>query len=334
MTDCLKGKNVLVTGGSGSIGKALVLKALSEGAKQVKIFSNDENGQYELENKIGINRAVEFIIGDIRNYEIINNITKGIDIIFHAAALKHVDRCESNPFEAVTVNIVGTQNVIRAAENHNVKKVIMISTDKAVNPVSVMGATKLLSEKLFSAEDINKNSKTIFSSVRFGNVLASRGSIIPKIEQQIKEGKSITLTDIKMKRYFMTINQSVDLIFSAMKVMKGGETFVLKMPMIMLKDLFEIMRDIIAPKYGYDPKKIQIKIIGKRPGEKIVEELLTDFETQNVLETPKFFIITRDIYKNKVRYPKAKKVTSTNKYHKKIKPLSKTEITNMLDGIF
>jgi FlaA1/EpsC-like NDP-sugar epimerase len=330
MTGFLKGKNILVTGGSGSIGQALVLKALSEDAKHVKIFSNDENGQYEFENKIGHKKSVEFIIGDIRNFETVNSISKNIDIIFHAAALKHVDRCESNPLETVTVNVLGTENVIRAAEYQNVKKVIMISTDKAVNPVSVMGSTKLLAEKLISAA--NKNSKTIFSSVRFGNVLASRGSIIPKIEQQIIEGKSITLTDIRMKRYFMTINQSVDLIFSALKIMKGGEVFVLKMPMMLLKDLFEVMRDIIAPKYGHNPKKIKIKIIGKRAGEKIIEELITDFETQNILETSKFYIINPN--KNKIQYTNAKKVHKTNKNLQTSKPLSKIEIKKLLVNIF
>ena len=149
----------------------MVLRALNEGAKEVKVFSNDENGQYEMERETGQNKKIEFLIGDIRDEDRVNQVVKGTNIVFHAAALKHVDRCEFNPFEATMVNIIGTKNVIRSAEKEKVEKLITISTDKAVNPVSVMGATKLLAEKLVSAESLNKNSKTLDSSVRCGNVL-------------------------------------------------------------------------------------------------------------------------------------------------------------------
>ena len=163
MTSILKNKNILVTGGSGSIGQSIVKKALDDGAKSVKVFSNDENGLYEME-QIFRNKKIEYVVGDIRNSETVNSSVKGIDIIFHAAALKHVDRCELNPFETFSVNIIGTNNIVKAAVNENVKKVISISSDKAVNPIGVMGATKLLGEKLLSAEAFHTKSKTIFAS--------------------------------------------------------------------------------------------------------------------------------------------------------------------------
>jgi len=334
MSSLLKGKNILVTGGSGSIGKELVKKSLTEGASLVRIFSNDENALYETELEFS-GKNIEYIIGDIRNFETVNSIVQGIDIVFHASALKHVDRCELNPFEAVTVNTIGTYNVCKASIRESVSKVINISTDKAVNPIGVLGATKLLSEKLISAESFHNKSKTIFSSVRFGNVLQTRGSIIPRIENQIKEGGPITLTDKNMKRFFMTKNQSVDLILKAAEYAKGGETFVLKMPLILLNDLFDVMKIIIAPKYNLNPIDIKTKIIGIRPGEKITEYLLTDFELENILETKDFFIMPSmfDSVISK-KYKNAKKPKNIKNYFKKLKPISKLEIQKMLNDVY
>ena len=334
MSPLLKGKNILVTGGSGSIGKELVKKSLTEGASLVRIFSNDENALYETELEFS-GKNIEYVIGDIRNFETVNSIVQGIDIVFHASALKHVDRCELNPFEAVTVNTIGTYNVCKASIRESVSKVINISTDKAVNPIGVLGATKLLSEKLISAESFHNKSKTIFSSVRFGNVLQTRGSIIPRIENQIKEGGPITLTDKNMKRFFMTKNQSVDLILKATEYAKGGETFVLKMPLILLNDLFDVMKIIIAPKYNLNPVDIKTKITGIRPGEKITEYLLTDFELENVLETKDFFIMPSmfDSVLSK-KYKNAKKPKSIKNYFNNIKPISKLEIQKMLNDVY
>ena len=334
MSPLLKGKNILVTGGSGSIGKELVKKSLIEGASLVRIFSNDENALYETELEFS-GKNIEYVIGDIRNFETVNSIVQGIDIVFHASALKHVDRCELNPFEAVTVNTIGTYNVCKASIRESVSKVINISTDKAVNPIGVLGATKLLSEKLISAESFHNKSKTIFSSVRFGNVLQTRGSIIPRIENQIKEGGPITLTDKNMKRFFMTKNQSVDLILKAAEYAKGGETFVLKMPLILLNDLFDVMKIIVAPKYNLNPIDIKTKIIGIRPGEKITEYLLTDFELENVLETKDFFIMPSmfDSVISK-KYKNAKKPKNIKNYFNNIKPISKLEIQKMLNDVY
>ena len=334
MSSLLKGKKILVTGGSGSIGKELVKKSLIEGASLVRIFSNDENALYETELEFS-GKNIEYVIGDIRNSETVNSIVKDMDIVFHTSALKHVDRCELNPFEAVTVNTIGTYNVCKSAIRESVSKVINISTDKAVNPIGVLGATKLLSEKLISAESFHNKSKTIFSSVRFGNVLQTRGSIIPRIENQIKNGGPITLTDKNMKRFFMTKKQSVDLILKATEYAKGGETFVLKMPLILLNDLFDVMKIIIAPKYNLNSNDIKTKMIGIRPGEKITEYLLTDFELENVLETKDFFIMPSmfDSVTSK-KYKNAKKPKNIKNYFDNLKPISKLEIKKMLNGVY
>ena len=334
MVSYLRGKSILITGGSGSIGESITKKALSENARLIRIFSNDENGLYEMESTYGKNKNIEFIIGDIQNEETVSEIVKGIDIVFHAAALKHVDRCELNPLEAINVNIIGTKNIAKSALDENVKKLILISTDKAVNPIGVMGATKLLGEKLLSAKS-PKNKSTIFASVRFGNVFQSRGSILPRIEKQIKNGGPITLTDTRMKRFFMTKDDAVNLIISATKLAKGGETFVLKMPLVRLEDLFESMKEILSLKYGYKTSKIKTKVIGARPGEKLIEYLLTSFEMEHVLETRDFFIIPRlnEPVNSKI-YPKSKKSNITQSYFESLKPLSKKEIILIIKKLY
>ena len=335
MTSILRRKSVLITGGTGSIGEALVRRSISDGALHVKVFSNDENGLYEIEQQFEGNKKLEYIIGDIRDEDIVESIVKNTDLVFHAAALKHVDRCELNPFEAITVNIIGTKNLIKAALKEKVKKVVTISTDKAVNPIGVMGATKLLAEKLMSAEAYShNNSGTIFTTVRFGNVIQSRGSILPKIERQIKQGGPITLTDVRMMRFFMTKEEAVGLILGATKLAKGGETFVLKMPLVRLKDLFESMKEILAPKYDYKPSKIKTKIIGIRPGEKLIEYLLTSFEMENVLETKDFFIIPPISNGKSSKYPNAKKPTNISSYFKNLKPLERKKIKKILKEIY
>ena len=335
MKSILSKKHILVTGGTGSIGQAIVKRAIADGAKHIKVFSNDENGLYELELDLGNKKNIDFIIGDIRDENTVKIITKKIDIIFHAAALKHVDRCELYPIEAFSVNVLGTKNIVKSAIDENVKHVISISTDKAVNPIGVMGATKLLGEKLLASEAFHKHSSTIFASVRFGNVFHTRGSILPRIENQIKQGGPITLTDKRMKRFFMTKNDAVSLILNATELAQGGETFVLKMPLLKLEDLFESMKTLLAPKYGYSPSKIKTKIIGVRPGEKFTEYLLSSFEMENVIETQNFFIIPTMFEKtNLSKYPKAKKSKNLQKYFETLKPLNKNEILKILKTLY
>ncbi len=328
-------KSVLITGGSGSIGEALTKRAISDKAKLIRVFSNDENGLYEMESKYGVNKNIEFVIGDVYNEETVSELVKGIDIIFHAAALKHVDRCELYPIEAINVNITGTKNVVKAAINENVERMILISTDKAVNPVGVMGATKLLAEKLISAEAFHNKSNTIFASVRFGNVFHTRGSILPRIEKQIQNGGPITVTDTRMMRYFMTKDQAVNLIISATKLANGGETFVLKMPLLNLNDLFEAMKESLSSKYGYTPSEIKTKIIGIRHGEKLIEYLLTSFEMENVFETKEFFIIpplNKSVKSSD--YSNAKKPKNPQSYFENKNILSKKEILSILKQIY
>ena len=327
-------KNILVTGGTGSIGQALVKKSISDGAKHIKVFSNDENALYEMELEFEKFKNIEFIIGDIRDNDKISTIIKNCDIVFHAAALKHVDRCELYPLETMTVNVLGTNNVVKAAIHEGVKNVIFISTDKAVNPIGVMGATKLLGEKLISAEASHK-SNTIFASVRFGNVFNTRGSILPRIENQIKKGGPITLTDKRMKRFFMTKDEAVKLIINATTLAKGGETFILKMKLLRLEDLFEAMKEILAPKYGYNPKKIKTKLTGIRSGEKLTEYLLTNFEMSQALETKEFFILPTSFKSSsKATYPNSKKPKNLLNYFENLSPISKKEIMKFLKTIY
>jgi len=331
----LNRKNILITGGSGSIGKSLAKQAISDGAKLVRLFSNDENGLYEIESEFTNLKKLEFVFGDIRDETSVSDVVKNIDVIYHAAALKHVDRCELYPFEAITTNILGTKNIIKSSLNESVDKFVFISTDKAVNPIGVMGATKLLGEKLLSAEAFHKKSKTIFSSVRFGNVFHTRGSILPRIERQIKNGGPLTLTDNRMRRFFMTKEQAVQLIINATKIAKGGETFVLKMPLLRLEDLFESMKEVLASRYGYKPNMIKTKIIGIRPGEKLTEYLLTDFEMENVLETKKFFIIPPlNQFTKPASYYDAKKPKKIKRYFEEFPPLSREKITKIIKELY
>jgi FlaA1/EpsC-like NDP-sugar epimerase len=215
-----------------------------------------------------------------------------IDIVYHAAALKHVPLCEYNPFEAIKTNVLGTQNVIEAALNTGVKKVINISTDKAVNPVNTMGATKLLAEKLITDANFYKGpSKTIFSCVRFGNVLYSRGSVVPLFEQQIKDKKMVTMTDPMMTRFMMSIDNTINLVFKATLMAKGGEIFILKMPVVKLGDLTDVVIKKYSEEYGYKPNQIKKQTIGSRPGEKMYEELMTETEAKKAFETDDMLII-------------------------------------------
>jgi len=333
MVSFLRGKNILITGGSGSIGESLTKRAISDGARLIRVFSNDENGLYEMESEYKNYKNIEYVIGDIQNSEIVSEIVKGIDIVFHAAALKHVDRCELNPLETINVNIMGTKNIIKAAKKEKIQRMILISTDKAVNPIGVMGATKLLGEKLIAAEAFHDKANTIFASVRFGNVFNTRGSILPRIEKQISEGGPITLTNPEMKRFFMTKDDAINLIISATTIAKGGETFVLKMPLIRLDDLFEAMKNLLSSKYNYDSSQIKTKIIGTRPGEKLIEYLLSEFEIENTFETKEFFIIPPLNVPMK-SYPNAKKPKNPQSYFKEIKTISKKEITKILKNIY
>ncbi len=335
LKNIFKNKKILVTGGTGCIGSEIVKSLLKYKPNVVRIFSNDENSIFQMSQEIGTKGNKRFLIGDIRDKERLKVAMNGIDIVYHAAALKHVPLCEYNPFEAIKTNVLGTQNLIQSAIENRVKKVIAISTDKAVNPVNTMGATKLLSEKLIIDANYYKGpSETIFSCVRFGNVIFSRGSVVPLFEEQIKSKKMITLTDPNMTRFMMSINNTLELVFKSTLMAKGGEIFILKMPVVNLEDLADLVIDKYAEKYDYKKTEIKKEIIGPRPGEKIFEELMTENEAKIAFETKDMLIIPPqvDIGMNlKVSDYENAKCSKLNRYNSRdIKPLSKKGIKKLL----
>ena len=292
MENIFKDKKIIVTGGTGSIGSEIVRRVLQYNPEVVRILSRDESKQFELEQEIGDLENVRFLIGDVRDKDRLNRAFEDIDVVFHAAAMKHVPACEYNPFEAVKTNVVGTQNVIDAALDNSVGKVIAISTDKAASPINTMGATKLLAEKLLIDANFYKgHRKTVFSCVRFGNVMGSRGSVIPLFEKQIKNGGPVKVTDPEMTRFMMTIPQAVDLVFKATKKAQGGEIFIFKMTVVKLGDLANVMIAHLAPKFGYNSEAIRIDTIGIRNGEKMYEHLMNEEEARYAYETEDMFVV-------------------------------------------
>lgn len=288
----LKGKTVLVTGGTGSIGRELVSRVLALGPGVVRVLSRNEFNQYRMSQEFIEHDNLRFLLGDVRDHDRVMRACEGVDIVFHAAALKHVPACEYNPFEAVKTNVIGTQNLIEAAIEHEIERLIAISTDKAVSPTNTMGATKLLAERLVLAANLYKGErKSAFSVVRFGNVLASRGSVIPHFIRQISNGGPVTLTHPKMRRFFMSIPDAVDLVLSAAAETRGDEIYILKMPVVLISDLIAVLVDTYAPKFGHKPEDISVEITGLRPGEKVQEELMTSEERSASNETERFFVI-------------------------------------------
>ncbi len=344
--DFFRGKNILITGGTGSIGSEIARKLLSYRAGVVRILDIDEEAQFELANELLPTPNIRFLVGDVRDKERIKRAMENIDVVFHAAALKHVPSCEYNPFEAVKTNVLGTQNVIEAAIDEEVEKFITISTDKAVNPVSVMGTTKMLAEKLtISANYYKGPRKTAISCVRFGNVLGSSGSVIPVFVKQISAGGPVTVTDPNMTRFVMTMQRAVELVLKATQMSDGGEVFIFKMPAVRVGDLAEAMIEELAPGYGHVPSEVKTKIIGIRPGEKFHEELMTEEESVWVQETGEMFIVKPPVELPDVVLKKPGKIVHkplTKEYlaakrkrlvSKDARLLSKDEIRGMLKSV-
>ncbi len=290
MYDYLEGRKVLVTGGTGSIGSEIVRQVLAKKPSVVRIFSRDETKQYLFENDLGQRPDVRYLVGDIREKDRLRRAMKDIDVVFHTAALKQVPSCEYNPFEAVKTNVVGTQNVIEAALEAGVGKVVAVSTDKAINPTSTMGATKLLSERLIATANAWAV-ETVFACVRFGNVLNSRGSIIPLAKSQIERGGPLTLTDERMTRFMMPIAKAVELTLEAGGMAEGGEIFILKMPVLKIVDLLEVLLEAYAQEVGIDASTVRIHKIGMRPGEKLEEELVTSEELPRTAEMERLLVV-------------------------------------------
>ena len=321
-----KGKIILITGGTGSFGKACVKRLLeAHDPAAIRIFSRDELKQWEMAREFHHDPRVRFFIGDVRDAGRLKRAFEGADYVIHAAALKHVPACEYNPVEAVRTNVDGAINVINAALDTNVKKVIALSTDKAVNPVNIYGATKLCSDRLF----VQSNSyagpvrQTRFSVVRYGNVMASRGSVIPLFRKQAESGV-LTVTDARMTRFWITLPHAVDFVLSSFEMMQGGEIFVPKIPSMKITDLAKT----VAP-------KAKIKVMGIRPGEKLHESLTTVEESPLIREMKDRYIVLSPSREWEVdesmytRYKKVKEGFEYNSYDNK-DYLSQKKMTAML----
>ncbi len=277
MGEYLRNRTVLVTGGTGSIGKALVRQILNFNPDSIRVLSRDEYSQYCFCRELKNDGKVRFLLGDIRDKERLRLAMDSVDYVFNAAALKQVPSCEFNPFEAVKTNVIGTQNLIEVAMETGVEKVILVSTDKVVNPINTMGTTKLLAEKLMRSANFYKGRReTVFSCVRFGNVLGTRGSVIPLFLSQLKNSNPITLTHRKMTRFVMTLRKAVHLVLKAGELAKDGETFILRMPAIKILDLIEVLNGVYAQKQGWEA--VKIAETGIREGEKMHEDLLFSHE--------------------------------------------------------
>jgi FlaA1/EpsC-like NDP-sugar epimerase len=292
----LTDRNVLVTGGGGSIGTRLVERILAEDPAVVRVLDTDETALFDLQKQYGKTGRLRYLLGDVRDRDRLGMAIENIDIVFHAAALKHVELTEYNPFEAVRTNVQGTQNLVRMAVEEEVESFVNVSTDKASNPVSVMGATKLLSERLVIAANAYKGSKdTRFGCVRFGNVLGSSGSVVPIFMDQIREGGPVTVTDPDMTRFVMPIEEAVDLVLDAHERMTSGEVFVLKMPTFRVGDLAEAVVGRYASEFGYDHDEIDIEIVGSRPAERIHERLVSTEEALEARDLGDMFVILPQI---------------------------------------
>lgn len=319
MREHFEGKDILVTGGCGSIGSEIVKQLISYSPKRIRVFDNSESGHFFLNQKLRSDK-IRNLIGDVRDRDRVFRAMEEVDIVFHAAALKHVPFCEYNPFEAVYTNIIGSKHVVEAAIQNRVQTVIGISTDKAVNPVNTMGATKLLSERVIINAPMG-TAPTRFACVRFGNVLDSTGSVIPIFREQIANGGPVTVTSKQMTRFFMTIPEAVSLTLEAVKRVTGREIFILKMKALNIHDLAEVL--IEASGAG----EIAIDEVGVRPGEKLYEVLFTEEELPYIKEEEAMFVLKNSPYDNF----KPEQQTITHEYSSlKADLLTKPEILELL----
>lgn len=289
----IRGKKILVTGACGTVG-AQIVKQLAHGGYQPAMIRCIDTNESELVLSEGDLAYVEaqFLLCDIRDAEALNRATRGVDIVFHAAAYKHVNLCERTPMEAVQTNILGVQNVIRATIENKVGRLVFTSSDKAVNPTNVMGTSKLMGERLVSASALDPHvDGAIFLSTRFGNVLGSRGSVIPIFSKQIQAGGPVTLTSSEMTRFVMSLEQASSLVIQSAVVGQPGDVLITKMPCVRIKDLAEVMVEALAPSFGFRPADIPIEEIGPKPGEKMYEELMNGEETRRSFDVGDFMVV-------------------------------------------
>ena len=280
-------KTLLITGGTGSFGNAVLNRFINSSFKEIRIFSRDEKKQEDMRISLK-NDKVKFYIGDVRNYDSVNDAMKGVDYVFHAAALKQVPSCEFYPMEAIRTNVLGAENVMRAAIENNIKICVVLSTDKAVYPINAMGISKAMMEKVMVAKSrICDPGKTVLCATRYGNVMASRGSVIPLFLSQLLEGKSLTVTDPNMTRFLMSLDESVDLVLYAFENANPGDIFVQKAPASTVLDLAEALKKMLK-------KNSEIKVIGTRHGEKLFESLVSREEMARAEDLGGYYRIPSD----------------------------------------
>lgn len=283
------GKTLLITGGTGSFGNAVLKRFLDSDIVEIRIFSRDEKKQDDMRKRYA-NSKLKFYIGDVRDYQSVLNATRGVDYIFHAAALKQVPSCEFHPMEAVKTNVVGTENVLEAAIQNAVKRVVCLSTDKAVYPINAMGISKAMMEKVMVAKSRNvDDDKTVICGTRYGNVMASRGSVIPLFIEQIRAGKPLTLTDPNMTRFMMTLADAVDLVLYAFENGNNGDLFVQKAPAATVETLAKALTQML------DKPEHPIQVIGTRHGEKLYEALLSREEMACAEDMGEYFRVPPDL---------------------------------------
>lgn len=289
------GKHVAVTGAAGTIGQEVVRQLVQTKVASLTLLDNGETELFHLEDVQRGDDRVRVYLADVRDAEKLASHFSDVDYVIHTAAYKHVPLCEKSTELAVDVNVIGAQNVVKAACMANVDKVLFTSSDKAVNPTNVMGSTKLLGERIFTSSHFNRpyKSRTRFGSTRFGNVVGSRGSVVPLFEKQIERGGPVTVTDPEMTRFMMSIEQATTLVLFSLDHISAGEVFVTKMPVFNIGDLAQVMIEEMAPKYGYKPEEIKIEVVGRRPGEKIFEELTTEEEVGRARDIGELIVVTR-----------------------------------------
>ena len=331
LTSIFAGKKVLITGGTGSLGQALTERILNSDVEQIRILSRNEFQQVSMESKLP-DKRLRFLIGDVRDKDRLVRALEDVDIVFHAAALKHVPKVEYNPFEAIKTNVQGSQNVIDACLENDVQRAICIGTDKAVSPLNTYGATKLLMEKLFITAKRYSNPKkhpTKFFAVRYGNVFGSSGSVIPKFIEQINNNKKITITDPTMTRFSITMNQALDFILKATQKGHGAEVFIPKLKAYSLQQIHDILSNLTNAK--------DHEIIGMRTGEKQHELLINSDEMRDAWSYDNMFVLLNDLHESENLeevYPGIKKIEDLDVYSSaKTQQLSTEEITENIKDL-
>jgi UDP-glucose 4-epimerase len=287
MTNVFTGATLMITGGTGSFGNAVLKRFLNSDIKEIRVFSRDEKKQDDMRKRYN-DAKLKFYIGDVRDYQSILNATRGVDYIFHAAALKQVPSCEFHPMEAVKTNVIGTDNVLEAAIQNNVKRVVCLSTDKAVYPINAMGISKAMMEKVMVAKSRNDNN-TVICGTRYGNVMASRGSVIPLFIEQVRSGQPLTLTDPNMTRFMMTLADAVDLVLYAFEHGNNGDMFVQKAPAATVETLARALTQLL------NKPEHPINVIGTRHGEKLYEALLSREEMACAEDMGDYFRVPPDL---------------------------------------